>query len=79
MPRDLDTLRDVLWTQFEKAVERQGKYEDPSSTASYTPTNMAIMGRNSIANLADAIVNLEREKRERSVDSNTIKLPGKGA
>ena len=79
MPRDFDTLRDVLWTKFEKAVERQSQYEDRSNAGSSTPTNFAIDGRNAIANLASALVNLEREARERNSENNPIRLPGKGA
>lgn len=77
MPRDLETLKDVLWTQFEKAVERQAKYEDPSSTGSYTPYNIAVSGRNSLADLANAIVNVEREARERDASGPALKMPGK--
>jgi len=77
MARDFDALKDALWTQFEKAVEKQDKYEDPSISREYTPTNMAIMGRNSIANLANAIINLEREERERDASGPALKMPGK--
>ncbi|MBI1216696.1 MAG: hypothetical protein GC185_12870 [Alphaproteobacteria bacterium] len=77
MKRDLETLRDVLWEQFEKAVERQPKYEDSSSSGEYTPSNFAVAGRQAIGQLGKAIVDVEREIRERDEQANGMKLPGK--
>ena len=77
MERDLDKLREVLWEQFEKAVERQPKYEDYSTAGSSTPSNFAIAGRQSLGTLAQAIVDVEREMREREEQVNGLRLPGK--
>ncbi len=76
MARDLDRLKDVLWEQFEKAVDRQPKYEDYSSAGSSTPSNFAIAGRQSIGTLAQAIVDVEREMRERD-EQGGLRLIGK--
>jgi len=64
MARNLARLKDVLWGQFEAAVEQQDSYEDSSSSGEYTPSNFAIHGRQSIAALAQAIVAVEAEERE---------------
>lgn len=63
MARDLETLKAVLWSQFEVAVQKQESYEDRSSTSSHTPTNIAIAGRTSIGALAQAIISVESEQR----------------
>jgi hypothetical protein len=76
MARDLDRLKEVLWAQFEKAVERQQRYEDSSNSGSSTPSNFAIAGRQSIGTLAQAIVDVEREMRERD-EQGGFKLLGK--
>ena len=77
MARDLDRLKEVLWEQFEKAVERQTRYEDSSSSGSSTPSNFAIAGRQSIGTLARAIVEVEREMRETEERANGLRMPGK--
>ena len=77
MARDLDRLKEVLWEQFEKAVERQPKYEDSSCSGSSTPTNFAVAGRQSIGVLAQAIVDVEREMREKEEQAHGFRLVGK--
>lgn len=80
MARDLNRLKEELWTHFEAAVEKQARYEDSRSSGSSTPSNFGIAGRNSIANLANAIVNVERELREReekAEEADKLSLPGK--
>lgn len=80
MARDLNRLKEELWTQFETAVKKQKDYEDRTYSSSSTPSNFGIDGRNSIANLAGAIVNVERELREReekAQEAEKLSLPGK--
>lgn len=77
MARDLYRLKEVLWDQFEKAVERQPKYEDCSSSGTSTPSNFAVAGRQSIGVLAQAIVDVEREMREKEEQANGFRLVGK--
>lgn len=80
MARDLNRLKEELWNQFETAVTKQSNYEDSRSSGSSTPSNFGIAGRNSIANLANAIVNVEREMREReekAQEADKLSLPGK--
>lgn len=85
MARDLEQLKQILWEQFEKAVERQKKYYDSDTASNYYPSNNAITNRNAIANLANGIANIEREQREAAREKheenerkNGITLPGKG-
>lgn len=77
MARDLERLKEVLWDQFEKAVERQPRYEDSSNSGSSTPSNFAIAGRQSIGTLGQAIIDVEREMREREDQTSSLRLPGK--
>lgn len=80
MARDLNRLKEELWIHFETAVAKQATYEDRSTSGSSTPSNFGIAGRNSIANLANAIVNVERELRaraERAEEADKLSLPGK--
>jgi hypothetical protein len=77
MARDLDRPKEVLWDQFEKAVARQPDYEDYPRAGSSTPSNFAVAGRQSIGTLAQAIVDVEREMRERDEQGNGLKLIGK--
>lgn len=80
MSRDLTRLKEELWKHFETAVARQSDYEDSRNSGSSTPSNFGIAGRNSIANIANAIVNVEREMREREEKANEsekLSLPGK--
>ena len=77
MARDLERLKEVLWEQFEKAVERQPRYEDCSSAGNSTPSNFAIAGRTSIGTLAQAIVDVEREMREKEQKNSGFTLVGK--
>lgn len=65
MTRDLDSLRETLWAQFEQAVERHPKYEDSNYSSSSTPFNPAIQNRIAMAAIARSIVALETEIRER--------------
>lgn len=74
MARDLERLKEVLWTQFEKAVEKQPRYEDRQDAGSSTPTNFGIAGRQSIASLAQALVDVERELREREEQKSGFTL-----
>lgn len=77
MARDLERLKEVLWDQFEKAVERQPQYEDRNSTSSSTPSSFAVAGRQSIGTLAQAIVDVEREMRKKEEQANGFRLIGK--
>lgn len=64
MARDLKTLKEVLWTQFETAVNRQREYADPYKTNTYGDGyNIAVAGRTAIGTLAQAIVAVEAEQR----------------
>lgn len=81
---DLDDLKRVLQEQFRAAVKRQPNYEDSNYASSSTPHNPAIQNRMAIAELANALINLNREQREARRDQqeqeerkNGIKLPGK--
>ena len=84
MARNLDQLKETLWTHFEAAVKRHPQYEDSSGTSASTPFNPTIENRNAIANLANALVNLEAEQRAQRAEKladderkNGMKLPGK--
>lgn len=63
--RTLEELKDTLWKQFDKAVERQGSYYDQDYASNHYPTNHAIQNRIAMGSLADAFVNVERELRVR--------------
>ena len=66
MPRDLKTLEDTLWEHFEAAVKRHQAYVDNgdnSYASSSHPTNHAIENRKGIAEIAQAIVAVKRERR----------------
>jgi hypothetical protein len=63
MARDLETLSDKLWELFEEAVQRHPKYEDCAGSGSSTPFNPKIENRGAIANIAQAIVAVNREIR----------------
>jgi len=85
MARDLDKLKEKLWEQFEKAVEKQKTYSDYDTSSSSYPHNHAIDNRNAIVNIANAIIGAEREQREQAREKreenerkNGISLPGKG-
>lgn len=77
MKRDLDTLKEALWAQFEIAAVRQANYADRSDANQYNPANLSIKGRAAMAQLAQAIVAVEAEQRTRSEAQNGITLPGK--
>jgi len=80
MARDLETLKTMLWEQFETAVQRQPKYEDSTYSSSSTPFNPSIEGHKSLALLASAITGIEAEQREqRAAAGDSIALPGKTA
>lgn len=79
MARDLETLKNILWEQFEAAVKRQPSYEDSNYSGSSTPFNPSIEGRKSLALLASAITGIEAEQREQAADGDSISLPGKAA
>jgi hypothetical protein len=74
MEPDYERLRKVLWEQFDKAVERQPKYEDYSNAGQSTPSNFSIAGRTSIAELARAIIEVEREIRDKDGRNMTFKI-----
>jgi len=63
--RTLEELKDTLWQQFDKAVERQPSYYDNDYASSSYPTNHAVQNRIAMGQIADAIVNIEREMRIR--------------
>lgn len=84
MARDLDTLKETLWTHFEAAIKRHPQYEDSTNSGQSTPFNPTIENRNAIANLASAIVSIENEQRAQRAEKladderkNGMKLPGK--
>jgi len=74
MARDLETLRTKLWELFEEAAEKHKSYAD-GTYDQYTNTKLA--NRQGMATLADALVNTEREIRERDEAQNGLKLSGK--
>jgi len=61
MKRDLETLRNMLWTTFEEAVGRHPEYEDRDVTASHSPTSLKILNRQAIGVLGQALVQVETE------------------
>jgi hypothetical protein len=61
MERNLETLKDVLWTQFERAASYELNHYDSD-----------IQERQAIALLANAIVNVEREIRENKAEGRTL-------
>lgn len=61
MARDLQTLRDKLWTAFESATNNHGHYENNASSGSSTPFNPTIENRKAIAELAQAILATEAQ------------------
>lgn len=66
MPRDLKTLHETLWNEFDAAVRRHPSYVengDSSYASSSNPTNHAIENRKALAELAQAIVAVQREMR----------------
>jgi hypothetical protein len=77
MPRDLEQLRQALWEEFEKAVERQPRYEDFAGPAAAAPMNFAIAGRQAMGQLAQAIVAVESALRDDDALAKVIRLPGK--
>lgn len=80
MARDLGELKTVLWEKFEEAVSRHPKYDDSNYSGSSTPYNPTIENRTAIANLANAIANIEREQREQrkeKEEAEKLVLPGK--
>ena len=72
MARDISTLKKILWEQFETAVERNPDYEDSDDTAENTPFNPTMENLQSIAQLAEAIVPVEREQRAAAREQRTI-------
>lgn len=81
---NLDDLKRVLQEQFRTAVKRQPDYNDSNYASVSTPHNPAIQNRMAIAELANALINLEREQREQRREKqeqeerkNGMKLPGK--
>ncbi len=81
---DLEEIKQVLLSQFKAAVKRHPEYEDRSSSSSSTPFNPGIENRRAIAELANALINLNREQREQRREQqeqeerkNGMKLPGK--
>lgn len=74
MARDLERLKEVLWEQFERAVDRQRNYEDSSNSGTSTPSNFAIAGRTSIGTIAQAIVDVEREMRVKKFAEDQQKI-----
>lgn len=65
MTRDLATLKDVLWEQFEEAVKRQGGHDQYDG-------GKAAMNRQALGTLASAIVAVEAEQR--AADKPAVKL-----
>ena len=68
MARDLETLKDVLWDQFEEAVKRQKDYADPdisseTSNEYASSRNFAQDNRRIIADLGRTILETIREER----------------
>lgn len=63
MERNLDTLKEALWVQFETASKNTNRYEDSYSAGSHTPSNFAIANRQAMAQLAQGIVAIEKEQR----------------
>ena len=81
---DLERLKQVLQEQFTEAVKRHPHYEDSNYVSASNPFNPRIESRRSIAELANALVNLRREEREQRREQqdqeerkNGMKLPGK--
>ena len=81
---DLKKLKQVLQDQFDEAVKRHPSYEDSNYSNSSTPFNPRIESRIAIAELANALINAQREERAQRRDQqeleerkNGIKLPGK--
>lgn len=61
MARDLERVKEVLWEQFEQAVKRQPEYGDYASLSAANPTNLSILGRQSIGVLGQALATVEHE------------------
>jgi hypothetical protein len=68
MNRDLNGLLDTLWTQFERAVERQGKYYDSEYPSSSIPGSYAVENRRAIAELAQTILETRRDIRAEAAE-----------
>ena len=69
MERDLNQLKEKLWETLEEAFNRHASYSDPTYGGSSNAFSPKIENRNAIANLASAIVAVEKEIRERE-DAN---------
>lgn len=77
MSRDLEQLKKVLWEQFEEAVKKHSEYPDSTWVNSSHPFNPKIENRSAIANIAQALVAIEREQREAQEQSLGRPMPGK--
>jgi hypothetical protein len=77
MARDLEQLKKVLWDQFEEAVKRHPDYDDRNQSGEHAPFNPKVQNRSAIANIAQAIVVLEREQREAHEQIHGRSMPGK--
>ena len=77
MARNLEQLKKVLWEQFEEAVKKHPEYDDSKWAGSSTPFNPKIENRSAIANIAHAIVAIEREQREAGEQALGRPMPGK--
>ena len=63
MARDLATLKNALWEQFEIAVKKQSEYADYAGGGNYNC--YAVANRQAIAQLAQSIVAVEEAQRLR--------------
>ncbi len=77
MTRDLEQLKNVLWEQFDEAVKKHPEYDDSTYSGSSYPFNPTIENRSAIANIAQAIVAIEREQREAQEQTLGRPMPGK--
>jgi hypothetical protein len=66
MARDLQELEDFLWEEFDAAKRRHESFvrnDDCSYSREHQPANFATENRRTMAELAQAIVAVRREKR----------------
>lgn len=66
MARDLQELEDFLWQEFDAAKKRHESFvrcDDTNYSKQNQPGNFATENRRAIAEIAQAIVDIRREKR----------------
>ncbi len=77
MERDLKELEDFLWAEFDAAKARHPKFtggDDASWSRASQPGNFAIENRTAMAELAQAIVAVRRERRVEKLAEDQQKI-----